>query len=230
MSGSQSGIRAAGVSFRLPKTRQFTRKIALDMRTGPCLRGFRAAPLSPAGKVERAAAPNINAMNTGGNRTGRPRRCAVFAHVMAAIMLAAVAMLGIAGCAPTLPTEQELRAALIEQVRADDAEYNRRMDRWGAPKSEIDGSSFSMTRTHRALTSAADIKIRKTKGHTTIFEADVPRVIATTIKTGLTDEECLAAPERNLEPQSVTSKYEWDNVRKTWHEVKFAAPGGLLGM
>jgi hypothetical protein len=145
-------------------------------------------------------------------------------------MLAAGALLCSAGCAPALPTEQELRAALVEQVRADDAAYNRRMDHWGAPKPEIDGSSFSMTRTHRELTSPADIKIRKTKGHTTIFEADVPRVSQTTIKTGLTEEECLAAPERALEPQSITSKYEWDNVRKTWHEVKFAAPGGLLGM
>jgi len=156
------------------------------------------------------------------------RLLAVTALVPTAFGVAAA--LAVAGCAPSGPTEQELRAALVERVHQDDVEYNQRMDRWGAPRPEIDGSSFSMTRSHREMAiKPAQIKIRSTGGRTTTYEAEVPRIITTTIKTGLTDEECLAAPERQLQPQPVNDKYEYDNVRNQWHEVKFSAPGGLLG-
>jgi hypothetical protein len=182
------------------------------------------------GKVAGTAAAKINSMRIGHHPTAGAPRGTALVRAMTAVVFVMAMMLAIAGCGPSLPTEQELRATLVEQARKDDLDYNQRMDRWGAPKPEIDGSSFSMTRSHRALTSPADIKISKTKGHTTIFEAEVPRVIETTIKTGLTEQECLEAPERQLEPQRITTKYEWDNVRKTWHEVKFGGVGGLLGM
>jgi hypothetical protein len=152
---------------------------------------------------------------------------------LATTILAALAAVAaaVSGCAPAGPTEQELRAALIEQVHQDDAEYNQRMDRWGAPRPEVDGSSFTMTRSHRAMAvKPAQIKLRRTGGRTTTYEADVPKLITTTIKSGLTEEECLAAPERQLPPQRVNDKYHYDNVRNQWHEVKFSAPGGLPGL
>ncbi|UCH36521.1 MAG: hypothetical protein JSV65_09255 [Armatimonadota bacterium] len=150
---------------------------------------------------------------------------------IAASAAAGMALAGIAGCGPSGPTEQELRAALVEEIQKDDREYNQRMDRWGPPKPEIDGSSFSMTRSGRQLAvPASEIEIRETGGRTTVYEADVPREIETYIKTGLNYDECLAAPERKLDPQQVTDKYEYDVVRKKWHEVKFEGPGGLLGM
>ena len=151
--------------------------------------------------------------------------------VGAAMVAGAAMLMAIGGCGPTGPSEQELRAALVEEIQKDDTEYNQRLDRWGPPKPEIDGSSFSMTRSHRQLAvKPAQLVIRKTGGHTTIYEAEAPRIIETWIKTGLTEEECLDAPERKLEPQRVNDKYEYDVVRKQWHEVKFAGPGGLLGM
>jgi len=136
----------------------------------------------------------------------------------------------IAGCSVSGPSAQELRAALVGQIHKDDTEYNQRLNRWGPPMPEIDGSSFSMTRMHRKLAvNAAQLEIRKTGGHTTVYEAEVPRIIQTYIRSGVTEEECLAAPERKLEPQRVVTKYEYDVVRRQWHEVKLGAPGGLLG-
>jgi hypothetical protein len=157
----------------------------------------------------------------------------LFHHRFAAY--AATAAMGltlaaIAGCSVSGPGEQELRAALVEQIHKDDTEYNQRVDRWAPPKPEIDGSSFSMTRMHRKLAvSPAQLEIRKTGGHTTVYEAEVPRIIQTWIKTGLSEEECLAAPERRLEPQRVVTKYEYDVVRRQWHEAMLGGPGGLLG-
>ena len=147
--------------------------------------------------------------------------------ILLTLTVAIAALVG--GCAPALPTEKELGAALAPVVQQDIREYNQRMDRWTAPKPEIDGSSFSMTRTREEVTPGAEVTITRTAGHTTVFEAAVPITMYTTIKTGLTEEECLGAPERQLEPQQITVKYEWDTVRQKWNQVKFSAPGGLLG-
>lgn len=161
--------------------------------------------------------------------TSRAAHGIAFALITALAFIAAAATL-LGGCAPALPTEKELGAALEPVLQQDIREYNQRMDRWTPPKPEIDGSSFSMTRSREEVTPGAEVTITKTEGHTTVFEAAVPITIQTTIKTGLTEEECLAAPERQLAPQQVTDKYEWDTVSKKWHQVKFGAPGGLLGM
>ena len=141
------------------------------------------------------------------------------------------ALAALAGCGPSGPSERELRAALIAQVRDDDAFYNQRMDRWGRPKPEIDGSSFSMVRSYReSAVKPSELGIRKTGGRTTTYEADVPRIIQTYIKTGLTEEECLAASPRELEPQRVTDKYEYEMVRRAWHRANPLGMGGGLGL
>ena len=152
-----------------------------------------------------------------------------FVFITVSTLLAAAATL-LSGCAPALPTEKELGAALAPVIQQDIREYNQLMDRWTPPKPEIDGSSFSMTRSREEVTPDAEVTITRTKGRTTVFEAAVPITMYTTIKTGLTEEECLAAPERQLAPQQITAKYEWDTVRQKWNQVKFNAPGGLLGM
>jgi len=144
-----------------------------------------------------------------------------------------LALAAIAGCGVAGPSRQQLRAALVKQIRADDAAYNRRVDRWQTPKPDMDGSVYSMTRMHRTLAvPPAQIKIVKTKGRTTVYEAQAPRVTETYIKTGSNPEECLAAPERKLEPQRVVTKYEYDTVTNQWQAVLpgLGGLGGLLGM
>ncbi len=137
-------------------------------------------------------------------------------------------MLG--GCA-TGPSEQELRQALAAEVRKDDERYNQRMDRYGGVKWEMDGSRCSLTRSHRRLAvRSTEIEIRKTGGRTTVYEAEVPRIIETYIKSGFTEDECRAAPERKLEPQRVVDKYEYDNVTRKWHQERRGGIGGLFGI
>lgn len=134
----------------------------------------------------------------------------------------------IAGCSSG-PSEQELRAALVGAIREGNEQYNERMNRYGEPKPEIDGSGYSTIRSRRRLAvRSLEIEIRETGGRTTVYEAGVPMAIETYIKTGATAPECMAAPERKLEPQTVTSTYRYDVVRHEWHEAKFGG-GGLLG-
>jgi hypothetical protein len=180
-------------------------------------------------KVALRVAPKLIRMERSLTMSPRVSRIAGLGFVIVAIWIAAIAAL-VGGCAPALPSEKDLRAALMPIVKQDVREYNQIMDRWTPPNPEIDGSSFSMTRSRQELAPDAEVTITRTKGHTTVFEATVPITIETTIKTGLTEDECLAAPERELGPQQITAKYEWDTVRNKWTKVKFGAPGGLIGM
>ena len=152
-----------------------------------------------------------------------------------AAVAAGLAVLAIAGCGLRGPSPQQLRAALVKQVRADDAEYNRRVDRWQEPKPDPDGSVYSSTRMHRSLAvRPAQIRIQQVKGRTTVWQAEVPRTVQTYIKTGSSPEECQAAPERKLEPQRNVTKYEYDTVREKWQAIMpgvggLGSLGGLLG-
>jgi len=150
--------------------------------------------------------------------------------VGAALVLCAGSLVAaVAGCSSGGPTEQELRAALVEAIHKDNQRYNQRMNRYGDPKPEIDGSSFSMVRSRRKLAvRPSGIEIRETGGRTTVYEAEVPIAIQTHIKTGVTERECMEAPERKLEPQRVSSRYTYDVVRHEWHEAK-SRGGSLLG-
>ncbi|HUT74544.1 MAG TPA: hypothetical protein VM221_06880 [Armatimonadota bacterium] len=147
-------------------------------------------------------------------------------------MLLTAAVAGVvAGCAASRPSEQELRAALVTQVREDAERYNQRMDRYDAPKWEIDGSSCSLMRSRRKpAVKSEEITIRETGGRTTVYDSQVPHVIETYIKSGSTEEECREAPERKLEPQRVTYKYEWDSVTKRWHQARTGGIGDTFGI
>jgi len=156
---------------------------------------------------------------------GRPARVCRLGLGAAAVALAAV----VAGCSRG-PTEQQLRAPLVAQVREDIERYNQRMDRYGGVKWEIDGSSCSLTRSRRELAAKpSQIQIRSTGGRTTVYDAEVPETIRTYIKSGLTEPECLEAVERALEPQQVTVHYEWDSVTRTWHQARTGDVSDLLG-
>jgi hypothetical protein len=146
------------------------------------------------------------------------------------LLTAAVAAV-VAGCAVSGPSQQELRGGLVAQVREDAERYNQRMDRYDAPKWEIDGSSCSLIRSRRKLAvKSEEITIRATGGRTTVYDAQVPHVIETYIKSGTTEQECREAPERKLEPQRVTYKYEWDSVTKRWHQARTGGIGDAFGI
>ena len=157
-------------------------------------------------------------------RAGAP---ALRVWAAAAAVLAAL----IAGCGPSGPTESELRSRLLDLARKEVERYNQSMDRYTAPKWEVDGSSCSMMRSHLELAvKPTEVHIHKTGGRTTTFEAQVPYTLQSYIKSGEDEDICEKAPERRLAPETITYDYGFDTVTKQWHRQQKGGIGGAFGL
>jgi hypothetical protein len=133
---------------------------------------------------------------------------------------ACLLLLAIGGCQRST-SPQELLTSLRAQVEADDREYNRLMNSYGAPKMTPDGSAYTMTRNLREVAVPWDqVKIEETGGRTTTHRVVVPKIIRTSVKSGNTAEACATAQERELTPQNIEVTYEYNTLQKAWAAVR----------